>query len=47
LTTHLAEARELEQSLLVDLGAHNDIRVLLGRRARRIDSSPTPTPKAA
>jgi serine/threonine-protein kinase len=47
LTTHLAEARELEQSLLVDLSAHNDVRVLLGRRARRVESSPTPTPKAA
>jgi hypothetical protein len=47
LTAQLAEARELEQSLLVDLSAHNDVRVLLGRRARRVESSPTPTPKAA
>jgi serine/threonine-protein kinase len=47
LTAHLAEARELEQSLLVDLAAHHEIRVLLGRPVRRVDATPTPTPKAA
>lgn len=49
LTAHLAGARALEQSLLVDLAAHNEVRVLLGRPARHTDagSTPTPTPKAA
>lgn len=49
LTTHLAGARALEQSLLVDLAAHNEVRVLLGRPVRRHEAgaTPTPTPKAA
>jgi len=49
LTAQLAGARALEQSLLVDLAAHNEVRVLLGRPARGTDASttPTPTPKAA
>jgi hypothetical protein len=47
LTARLEEARALEQSLLVDLAAHNEVRALLGRPVRRADETPTPTPKAA
>lgn len=47
LTARLAEARAMEQSLLVDLAAHNEIRVLLGRPVHRVDATPTPTPRAA
>lgn len=47
LTSRLAEARAMEQSLLVDLAAHNEVRVLLGRSVRRAEAPPTPTPKAA
>jgi len=51
LTDQLAGARALEQSLLVDLAAHHEVRHLLGRTVRRSASqstpTPTPTPKAA
>ncbi len=47
LTSHLVTARDLEQSLLVDIAAHNAVRVVLGRPARRADAGATPTPKAA
>ena len=51
LTDQLAGARALEQSLLLDLAAHHEVRHLLGRTVRRSASQSTPThtptPKAA
>ncbi len=47
LTDHLAVARALEQSLLVDLAAHTEVRHLLGRGIRRSTATPTPTASPA